>query len=391
MASPPIPRCRALGFDGRAGDLPSYFVDPWFDGANYRATIIVSPHRGTLIPAGQVPDLTDDPVVRIVVRELELCAYVGPASLLDCSLTSRDRSAPDGASEVPRQRKEEVFRRTLEVEEAPRLELLPEHYRFGKVRLDDRQNLNNRRFAEQIGRQLWPFLEPAGVQSCPADFVARHLIVAPCASLCGTAGGWLSPAHLQGRPRQIRLEQPLREVAGVAREVRLFQDEVRALLTGDLGTDTDAMQSQSHVLLQRVIDLQLAAAMPENGILRRFYDATRFDGVLGMLRELSTAVVRHTEAKRAELQTRLLTILGAMFSLLSAWSAVAALANVKLEDFSFQSWSDWRQHPALIVALALVSLGVLITLGIALMAPAKAGFERRWQPRTDASREDSSR
>jgi hypothetical protein len=63
-----------LGFAGRAGDLSSYFADPWFDGANYRATIVVSPHRGSMIPAGQAPDLADDSVVRIVVRELELGA-----------------------------------------------------------------------------------------------------------------------------------------------------------------------------------------------------------------------------------------------------------------------------------------------------------------------------
>lgn len=114
--------------------------------------------------------------------------------------------------------------------------------------------------------------------------------------------------------------------------VRLFQADVQALLAGDPDLDTGAMQFQSHVLLQRVINLQLAAAMPENGVLRRFYDATRFDGVLGMLRELSTAVMRYIEAKRAELQTPFLTILGVMFSLLSAWSAVAALASVRLED-----------------------------------------------------------
>ena len=96
-----------------------------------------------------------------------------------------------------------------------------------------------------------------------------------------------------------------------------------------------------------------------------------------MLNELSTAVVRYTEARRAALQTRLLAIVGAMFSLLSAWSAVAALATVKLEDFSFQSWSDWREHPALVVALAVVSLGVLVTLSVALLTPTQAWFDRK--------------
>ncbi len=364
------------GFGGRAGDLTSCFVDPWFDGANYHATIVVSPYRGTLMAAGQAADLTDDSAVRIVMRELELGVFSGPASLLDYSLTVR-RSSPDGRSEASAVPEAEVVRRTVDVEEAPRVELLPAHYRFGKVQIDDRHNLSNRRFAEQVGRQLWPFLEPAGVDTCPSDFATRHLVIAPACITVWSRRGIVVAYTSDGREEAESLETRLGQVAGVAREVRFFQSEVSALLAGDRSADTSLMQVRSHFLLQRIVDLQLAAAMPENSVLRRFYDATRFDGVLGMLNELSTAVVRYIEARRAALQTRLLAIVGAMFSLLSAWSAVAALATVKLEDFSFQSWSDWREHPALVLALAVVSLGVLVTLSVALLAPTQAWFDRK--------------
>jgi hypothetical protein len=340
------------------------------------------------VPAGHASDLTDDAVVGVVLQELELCAFLGPASLFDYSLVSRGQSVPGGECVTSARREAEVIQTTVKVEDALPCELLPEHYRFGKVQLDDRQNLNNRRFAEQIGRQLWPFLEPSGVQTCPSDFVARHLIAAPSCVTVWNRRGMVVACATAGRAEADLLEARLGEVAAVARELRLFQTEVRALLTGDPDAETGGMQARSHALLQRVIDLQLAAAMPENGILRRFYDATRFDGVLGMLRELSAAVLRHAEAQRAKLQTRLLTILGAMFSLLSAWSAVAALANVKLEDFSFRSWSDWQQHPALIIALGLVSLGVLVTLSIAFIVPAKMRIERERRPPADLPRKD---
>ena len=76
-----------------------------------------------------------------------------------------------------------------------------------------------------------------------------------------------------GREEAEALETRLGQVAGVAREVRFFQSEVGALLAGDRSADTSLMQVRSHFLLQRIVDLQLAAAMPENSVLRRFYDA----------------------------------------------------------------------------------------------------------------------
>lgn len=292
------------GFAGRAGDFELYFADPWFDGGNYRATIVVSPHRGTIVPAGQMSDLGDDAVARVVVRELELCAYVGPTSLRDYSATDRERSMQDDGSGSLTTDREDAVGKSLSVEDAALIELSPEHYRFGKVQLDDRLNLNNRPFAEQIGRQLWPFLEPTGVRTCPSDFIARHLIISPSCITVWNRRGIVVAHKSAGRAEADLLESRLHEVASVAREVRLFKAEVQSLLAGDPGADTEVIQVRSHALLQRVINVQLDSTMPENGALRRFYDATRFDGVLGMLRELSTEVVRYTEAKRAKLQTR---------------------------------------------------------------------------------------
>ena len=75
---------------------------------------------------------------------------------------------------------------------------------------------------------------------------------------------------------------------------------------------------------------------------RHFCDATRFEGVLGMLRELSAAVARHAEAGTRQAPDPIAAaILGTTFSLLSAWSAVTLLARVKLDEveYLYRTWS----------------------------------------------------
>jgi hypothetical protein len=87
--------CRR-GFEGRGGARHGvYFDDPWFDGQNYRCTIIATPNRGTLIPAGTAADLADDPVAAVVQRELEY-------AVLDSNISIHDLSAsPDVADVAP--------------------------------------------------------------------------------------------------------------------------------------------------------------------------------------------------------------------------------------------------------------------------------------------------
>lgn len=80
-------QCRR-GYEERAGTLGPFFDDPWFDGANYRCTLVATPYRGTVISpedAGEATraDLTDDPVVDIVMTTLEQRVFTGPVEVRD--------------------------------------------------------------------------------------------------------------------------------------------------------------------------------------------------------------------------------------------------------------------------------------------------------------------
>ena len=150
------------------------------------------------------------------------------------------------------------------------------------------------------------FSNAAGVETCPSDFVARHLVVAPA---CITV--WnrrrMIVACTSGTRRSRIAWKTIEQRRSVARDVRLFQAEAKALLAGDPEADAHAMQVQSTSCsagYQSSTRRGDAREQRPAKILR----CTRFDGVLGMLRELSICSGAIFEAKRAELQTRLLTI-----------------------------------------------------------------------------------
>jgi hypothetical protein len=370
------------GFEGRADAFGPFFADPWFDGANYRATLVVSPYRGSAMLSGESADLSDDPVVQVVVRELELSAYLGEVQLKDFSTRSREWCLAGDTGEPL------VLRKTVPVEDAVMLGLGFENYRFGQVALDDRLNLANRQFAEQIGRQLWPFLELAGVRTCPSDFVERHLLVTPFRVLIWSRRGMIIAYRSAGKLEADFLGRQLGEIAGVARDIRAFQDEVRALLDEDRGADADAVQAKSYLLLDRVINSLLAMAMPEGGALRRFCEVTRIDGVLAMLRDLSATVTQYAETKRDKARNRLLAIMGAMFSLLSALNATTALMKFRLEDAEQGIWTwsnpSHRMTEYVVVSfLLLVSLAVLVMLTVAIVLPVRV---RSWRKRDSGTK-----
>ena len=66
-------------FRARGALEPGAFNDPWFDGQNYKCTIVPTPNQGTYIGrSGKWADLTDDPVAAIVRQELEYRAQYLP-------------------------------------------------------------------------------------------------------------------------------------------------------------------------------------------------------------------------------------------------------------------------------------------------------------------------
>jgi hypothetical protein len=158
-----------IGFEGRKAG-----PDPWFDGNNYRATIVVTPARGTTIGQrkedhdwlGLMGDLSDDAVVKIVRDELEYGWFGGKtanATVIDVPTTRRGKEQEDPVKIIEAQKRE-----------------LKEHFlRFVSAELKGNPDLTSLVVATHIGRTIGPFLEHAGVGTLPEDFERRHLLVYP--------------------------------------------------------------------------------------------------------------------------------------------------------------------------------------------------------------------
>ena len=205
-------KCRE-GYEARAGCQPDKdctagaFSDPWFDGANYGATIVATPNAGSLLPEGTAADLSNDPVAAIVQCELEHSIFEPVVHIEELSYKRAQRDPP--AVQHP------LF-------DAEPLPLRENFWRFGHVRLRRDVELTAGPMAEQIGRVLWRQLEPQSDQVLPRDFHERHLLRGS-----DWVGVWsrrgIMMAWLPAAPQRVtQFLQPLRTLAQLAGEIEEY-------------------------------------------------------------------------------------------------------------------------------------------------------------------------
>ena len=280
-------KCRA-GFEGRAQGFEAFFDDPWFDGANYECTIVVTPRRGTLIgsPSSDA-DLSFDPVAELVRRELELI------SVYRFSGRVEDFAASKGRTDL----KPEEFSFSLP-------EKVPEpaqngYFRFASIQLDDDVDFLLGAMGQQVGRELWRVLtgSEAGL---PTDFAARHLMVRP---------DWVGVWSRHGAAVAYKLaadgvvksyREQFRQFAFVSRGV----DELNAATSE---TPNSAVIDKAESLMRQTAAATLQVSLPENRLPARFFDAMRLDRVLGMLRDINRSAAERVERQEAANQTSKMT------------------------------------------------------------------------------------
>jgi hypothetical protein len=333
-------------FEGRAGLLVSLFNDPWFDGSNYKGTIVATPDRGSAIPGGSASDLSDDTIVQIVTSRIEFRAFVGSVDIWDYF--------PDPNRRLP-------LRIKKSARNGPRCDLPPDSFRFGEVKLDSRIDLADRALAVQIGYQLWPFLEPAGVSMPPADFIERHLIVYPARMVVvWSRRGIICGYQEAGRAATRDLQEKLEEFSKLAAELRYFQADVTA----------PGIQQKSFELLERTVKLRIATAMPEGGVLRRFVEAKRLDELAKMLYETNDAIRSKLEADRAKeqanrdkKQTYRLTLIAIVISALALPNLFLNLNSKNASGWERRLLSGAQSHPFEFEgSVALVAIGLICVL-----------------------------
>ena len=252
-------RCRS-GFEGRAGQLGHLFNDPWFDGSNYECTIIATPMRGTMLgPAGQRDDLADDPVARLVQRQLEDSIY-GLLTVLDV-FRQESPTAPAKAA-------------VCQVRDCTTVP--GGSFRFAKVLVDDNVNFLHGGIAKQIGQVLWSHLEETSLP-IQADGTSPHLI-----REAAWLGVWSSRGIVVAYKRQAEAlvqewENEFRELVSLAGGM----DSLVRLKTAGAEAEhhhrskhRKAVLDEGKKLALRVDRLSLYLASPGGRLLRPFFEAT---------------------------------------------------------------------------------------------------------------------
>lgn len=281
------------GYAGRAGnDQPwsRYFDDPWFDGINFRATIVVTAGRGTCLPGGSRANLGDDGPTTLVRSVLEDGFFAAnpdgrrPLAVHDFPVEGPPTAAPAETS----------FDLALEAA-ARGTPPPPECLRFARTTLASASVLADGACARQIGERLWAVLSAAPVQPLPGDFSARHLIVDHHGIAVWNRHGFalaLDPAAPEVG------EQLLQAAARLARVRRRLH-----ALASSSGSADDA--SAADACFQSILHLRLQASQPGQRVLRRYLDATQFHQVIEALHALcqqraaeAAEVLRRSEETR---------------------------------------------------------------------------------------------
>lgn len=277
-------RCRA-GFEGRAGGaFKAYFDDPWFDGHNYRATLVATPNRGSLMPlsAGH------DPVMSLVQQELEGAVFTS-------SFVGAEPARTEGTTGM---------------------------YSFFRRELRHDVDVLSGAMAEQIGRVLWQKLDPDGGPGVPTDFLERHLLKnvhwTAVWSRRGVIVAYKPEAEARAKAFGILLAELSRISNAVVRlkqEADKLQKQVEKLQTGptrEAGEhrakaellDANMLDENEKIirtgedLTFRVAQAKYDLSLPDNRLLSRFFEATRLDEVLAMIHDIVRAATERAQAER---------------------------------------------------------------------------------------------
>jgi hypothetical protein len=275
------------GFEDRAiSDGGTYhphypgFGDPWFDGNNYGCTIVPTPNRGSSIgPAGKRSDLSDDPVVQIVLEELTESVFGQEILLQDFP-----GNAQKAAQAIPKN-----YTRVSQVPPVG-----TSGYRFLRVKLDNDIDLRSPELVKQIATRLWRCLDD-NVSDMSAANADQHLF---------RGDDWLGIWNERGvavsyRPnaeyRAKELQNLFEKVCTLAHSMRLLIERAKNR------TKPDEIEEQLARSDELLIELALRGhdiTLPENVLVRRFFEASRLDRSLAMVRDIHASAADRLEAER---------------------------------------------------------------------------------------------
>lgn len=307
-------------FKARAGDLAGWFADPWFDGHNYKATIVPTPNDGSALESGRRGDLLDDPAAAVAMRMLEYGVFSGASDGGEPVAEMVDFACLPGGAEVSRR---------VWVKDAVDAALCAGCLRFVRAELRQGIDLEAPGTAEQIGRLLWPFLEPEGVRGVPSDFRESHLCVHPGSIVVwnrrGAAIAGFGKASSDVAARALR--DDLRELAKVTGQIRALVN-----LHAKETHQARALIEDGQDLLRRLAILRLGAAVPEKRAFREILRRSGCDDSVSVVHALNVRAAEEEEGRRdKDLQV---LVAGASLTIGVPSVALAALGAIGKDAFA---------------------------------------------------------
>ena len=311
-------------FEGRAVHAEGHFKDPWFDGANYGCTIVVSPGHGTVIlPEGTASDLSDDGVAGIVRNHLERSPYAGDFATIDFpGIETRIYASENLVPPAP-----------------------PNSFRFVSVPLARSLARVRQGMAMQIGKNLWQCLHAGTTDAIPDDFENRHLWWSTC-----SVGVWSRKGMaIATLPESAGFAKELRDTLSTVAQVSAAHSEKALEQTG-----TAALESMRQ-LLRSVAKVRWTAAHSACRLPARFLAAMDFDHQIELIHDLhATEAAGNSLDKIQQLQGHAAVIEVFIFSVY-----VVELAHM-LSDGThtvLPAWTFFYLLSALALALGSMLLG----------------------------------
>ena len=261
--------------------------DPWYDGNAYRGTIVVTPHAGSLLPAGNAADLSDDGVAAVVREGLEDSVFAGKVTWRDMPLADNGPSTTGEAAldELPAPPAHAAFRRA-------------------HVKLSDAVAFRSGEIATQVANRLWPLVAPPGSTAPPAE----HVVLESGALAVWSRQGAVLAYHGSTEAVIVRgLLDALDEFVAIRREAH-------ALATRNSSQPSQRLAA-GRKLIERVARLKLTADGPNGLTLGRLMKDSSFEDVLESLR-IAAEFDQAEQARRSDNQLQSILGIGVSIGLM---------------------------------------------------------------------------
>jgi hypothetical protein len=330
----------------RAADCSSGLWDPWFDGNNYAATIVVSPRRGAgpnLTHGRFGPTTEEDPVLRVAAR------WIGRSFYKSTEANGTLFSWRSGGNEM----QEHHLRGDIETGwKNPHWGT--ESLLFAQVDLKEILPTGTPEFEPacfQIGEDLWRLIATAR-SGFPPDFRARHLV---------RGDDWILVWNRRGIA--VASKRPMTELARDVETVARILERVDRNLHGAANGAQPAARINDSLVKERLADsqwtleqvtaLERKCRSDEGRAIRPFLEAVGLSTVARDVDALNNLYRDTLETRRDNMLTDVLAI-GSFLALAISWMQALDIKPV--------SWGPRLGHLAWAVLLLMGIAYALIRL-----------------------------